>query len=208
MQELANFWVGIKLAAGMFMRVAPLLLVVFLVASVIGKIISAIAPKDLSQTAKKILPVMVLALSFIGLTQGVAASASRDPSALGLIFPALLSLQGALLGYAMTKESLKEIRPVIPSGLIALAVASLSGAFIGGAVRSSHEEYEKGYKAWWAWEEVRIAAHKERLMQEEALRAEMQRIRTLAQHPSHLIMLRALQYEPRPPKRAEGEAGK
>lgn len=82
----------------------------------------------------------VIAFALLGAVAGLCIGSSRTP-VVGTVLPALLTLMTALCGYAFTKEGLKDMRPVLPFGLVALLLTSAYCAFLGSKVRIVNEQY-------------------------------------------------------------------
>jgi len=91
--------------------------------------------------------VFLTAFGFLGGLIGYAAGASQQ-SIIGTVLPTLLTLITILLGYAFSKDSLSELRPIIPYCLLVLIIGSLFCLFVGGRVKRANEEYERKYSEW------------------------------------------------------------
>src|SRR2546422_1039863 len=85
----------------------------------------------------------IVLLALLGAVCGICIGSSRT-AVVGTVLPALLTLMTALCGYAFTKEGLKEMRPVLPLGLLALLLSSLYCAFVGSKIRFINEQYAAG----------------------------------------------------------------
>jgi hypothetical protein len=84
----------------------------------------------------------IAAFTALGLVVGFATAHSRD-AALGAVLPALLSVISAVLTYALTKEGLAPLRPILPHCITLLCVSSIIGLSIGGTVRKRFVEYDR-----------------------------------------------------------------
>jgi hypothetical protein len=91
--------------------------------------------------------VATFAAALLGLVVGLFTGASTTP-VIGDVLPALLTFISAMLAYLFAKDALKEYRDAIPPALINLLLTALISAFLGSAIRSDKEAFERNYKHW------------------------------------------------------------
>jgi len=81
----------------------------------------------------------ILAFATLGVTTGFSTAHSREP-AVAAVMPALLALISGVLTYAVTREGLAHIRPVLPLCIAVLCFASLTGLGIGSTIRGQFDD--------------------------------------------------------------------
>jgi hypothetical protein len=102
----------------------------------------------------------ILTFALLGAVSGICTGSSRTP-VVGTVLPALLSFMTALCGYAFTKDSLKDMRPVLPFGLLALLLSAMYCAFVGSKLRFLNEVFATGVqKDMLKYERVELEIHK------------------------------------------------
>jgi hypothetical protein len=93
--------------------------------------------------AEKVHWPFIITFALLGSVSGICVGSSRT-AVVGTVLPALLTLMTALCGYAFTKDGLKDMRPVLPFGLMALLVSAMYCAFVGSKIRFLNESYAIG----------------------------------------------------------------
>ena len=64
-----------------------------------------------------------------------------------------------MLAYLFAKDALKEYRDAIPPALVNLLIAAIMSAFLGSAIRSDKEDFERRYKHWALEQDATGAVH-------------------------------------------------
>ena len=86
----------------------------------------------------------LVSFGFLGGISGLIAGVSKQ-SIVEALLTGILGIISALLMYLLSKESLKEWRPIIPFALILLLVSALAGLCIGGSYRTKRIQADNIY---------------------------------------------------------------
>ncbi len=90
---------------------------------------------------------LILGFVSLGAMFGITAGASKTP-VLGTFLPAFLTFISGVLGYLFSKESMNKWRDVIPFCMAGMLCASVINAFVGSAIKSEYEKFERKYEVW------------------------------------------------------------
>lgn len=88
--------------------------------------------------------IFLLAFGSLGGLLGYSAGASQQ-SIIGTVLPTLLTLITFLLGYIFSKDSLPELKPLIPYCLLVLILNPFFCLFLGGRVKRENADFEREY---------------------------------------------------------------
>ncbi len=89
----------------------------------------------------------IIAFGTLGGLIGLFTGASKTP-VVGSLLPALLTFMAGILTYLFTRDSLSELRPIIPYCIISLIAAGIFGGFFGSEIRKTHIVGERRYEEW------------------------------------------------------------